>query len=292
VRHHLRSDGGRLVLVGFALVAIGLVGLLGSLLDARETFVERGFGGLERVVLILVFSAPAAGVPFVLGVLLLTLARRRGAPLHPQAVPSVWGAVIAVAILGAAMALGGLAAALMGTFGDGGDQLDLGAWRRVRALVESGVGGLALSVGVLAAGRAFTADRDDAVAAPRPTGDAELGAPAVPPLVGTAGVAPSGGPTVPPVSAVPPGQPTHAGNGAGAPPAIDPALARWGATVPAEPVPPPPSPLDQRRRAFADALRFSPRADDARILLDRLERNPADVEAAAAFDALLGHGGR
>jgi hypothetical protein len=284
VRRHLQTDRGRLVLAGSALVALGLVGLLGSLLDARETFADRELGTVERAVLILVFSGPGAGVPFVVGALLLTLARRRGAPLHPQAVPALWGAAIAVAVLGVALALGGLGAAVMGTFGSGGDQIDLSAWRRVRALVEGGVGGLALTVAALAAGRAWTAEEDAAAA---PTVPETAAAPAAVPAAVAVAAAPA---TAAPVAAVPPVA-AHAGNGAVTAADVDPALARWGAP-PVEPPPAPPSPLEQRRTAYASALRFSPRADDARILLDRLERNPGDAEAAAAFDALLGAGGR
>lgn len=292
VRRLLETDGGRLVLAGSALVALGVLGLLGSLLDAREAFTEPTLGSLERMILILVFSGPAAGVPFVVGVLLLTLARRRGAGLHPQAVPALWGATIAVAILGAAMAVAGVSAALMGSFGSGDGRLDLSAFRRLRALVEDGGGGLALAAAALAAGRAWAAGRDD-VAAEASASDPTAVPTMAPHPLGASLSAPLGGAQVPAsaaASAVPPTVPRHAGNGTT--PGIDPELTRWGAQVPAEPPVPLPSPLDRRRSAYAEALRFSPRAGEARTLLDRLERNPDDSAAAAAFDALLGRGGR
>ncbi len=49
----------------------------------------------------------------------------------------------------------------------------------------------------------------------------------------------------------------------------------------------PASPAEARRALFEQSLRFSPSAGDARRLLDRLARDPADERAAAEFDALV-----
>jgi hypothetical protein len=51
------------------------------------------------------------------------------------------------------------------------------------------------------------------------------------------------------------------------------------------------TPLERYRTAYERDLRYSPRRDEARRLLDRLVADAADREAAAGLDALLGRTG-
>ena len=292
-----RRDGGLLV-AGLALIALGGVALVRALLDARLRYAGLDLSRLDRTVLALHVTRTPAGAPLVVGALLVAHTHRRHGALDADLRAAVRACCLVVALLAVGIAAATLDVVAAGGAGHGADAVRRGGWERLGVLLEGGLGGLALAAGALAAAGGLKpaatdgggAEEDDeappTAAAPPDGVDGWVQPPAAvvdaPVAVPVSRPRPPGIPAPGPASRAP--LDDRPGNGAGSAAAIEVAVP----TAAGRDREHSRSVQEERRRAYAGRLRFSPRREEARALLERLERDPEDRAAAAAFDALDG----
>jgi len=300
LRRLLDDPSARPLLIAAAVALLGIIGTLRALVEAGQRAGDTGLDTADRIVLGL-FDAPLLPAAFFLvgaaGVALLG-----GGHVPPPARAVLAGFAWAHVALAGAVALASLDIALVGSIGSGDDAIEMSGSRRLAGLGEGLGAGLAVAVGALAVARellaptrtrvglaAATAEGDDGEERDALEDDVEEDE--APPelalaLAPTRRLGPAPAPTPVEVAAVlavptdlrrwaPPGAvvaATTSSNGAGA---------RMSLPVAGEEVA-----IARLRALYADRLRWSPHAAEARTLLARLEADPSQSDARSRLAEL------